>query len=934
MSRELFEFGQFRLDPTGRRLWLDEKAVAITPKALDTLILLVQNRESPLSREQLIAQVWPDTAAAEHNLNQCIAVLRKTLGDNPRQPVFIATLPGRGYAFVAEVRMSSSSVAIFPDEKLALASEDLRSEKPASEGEIIARPSFLVRAAGLAAIFLVVLAIAGRYVGRRLETAEAARKAVKPRTAVVVVNLENLTRRADVAWLSTALPEMLTTDLGAGGVLRTYPGDEIARAVSEVKPSSNGVSQELLDHLRLVLGAEYAVSGAYAVLSEGGQEHVRLDLRIQKTTDGSVIASVWQEGSKDDLFLLVTRTGVELRQDLGAGSVAAGDERNSRDTLPSNLAAERSYVAGLAKLRNSANSEAKNLLLQAVAADPLFPLAHMALADAWHGMGYQANEQAEAKRAWDLASGLSRENQLRIEARYSKTIQDWGKAMQDYRSLATFFPDNLDYVLDLAGTQIAGGKATEALATLAATGHRGSEQDPRLDFTEARAHGAMSDYRLAAQAAERAASNARDRGQRWLEEQALLYEAGALGSAGLQSRADAVAEKARLLCQELDDRAGLAVIYRWRGIARVGSDPEEAERNFEAALKIAHETGNLAEEENDLNGLAAVATNRGELHHADEIYSQMLASGRKRDNKWNIQMTLNNLGYDLLLEGRLDEARRMEEEAVAVSRESGQKVGIADGLSALGQILEMGGDLAGAQRDFDEAAAVFRNIGAEGTTAPALAGQAEILRDRDQLGESQERHGAALKYFSQGGDSFSAGLEQVGLARLALDQGRAADAATLAAKAMDEFHGQKSHEQEGLSEAILAEALARQGKQDEALAAAQRALGCVAHSEEILVSLQVQIAAAQARILAVQKQTTEWTTERTTGSIRRQLRAIAKEGDRRGLVALSLEARAVEAQLLHGEPEARTFLAKLEQQARAKGFLRIANIVKMSAVHS
>jgi DNA-binding winged helix-turn-helix (wHTH) protein len=103
MARDFYEFGPFRLDQAGRRLLRDGAPVILTPKVFDTLLVLVEHHGQSLSRSELTARIWPETSVGEHNLNQSVAVLRKVLDDNPRQPNYIATLPGRGYSFIAEV---------------------------------------------------------------------------------------------------------------------------------------------------------------------------------------------------------------------------------------------------------------------------------------------------------------------------------------------------------------------------------------------------------------------------------------------------------------------------------------------------------------------------------------------------------------------------------------------------------------------------------------------------------------------------------------------------------------------------------------------------------------------------------------------------------------------------------------------------------------
>ena len=106
MARDFYEFGPFRLDHAGRRLLRDGAPVILTPKVFDTLLVLVEHHGQSLSRAELTSRIWPETSVGEHNLNQSIAVLRKVLDDNPRQPDYIATLPGRGYSFIAEVRLA------------------------------------------------------------------------------------------------------------------------------------------------------------------------------------------------------------------------------------------------------------------------------------------------------------------------------------------------------------------------------------------------------------------------------------------------------------------------------------------------------------------------------------------------------------------------------------------------------------------------------------------------------------------------------------------------------------------------------------------------------------------------------------------------------------------------------------------------------------
>lgn len=97
----LYEFGPFLLDPTERKLQRGKKAVALTPKAFDTLHLLVRNGGHLIEKDDLIRTLWPDTFVEEGCLSNNIFLLRKALGKEQR---LIETIPRRGYRFVGAVR--------------------------------------------------------------------------------------------------------------------------------------------------------------------------------------------------------------------------------------------------------------------------------------------------------------------------------------------------------------------------------------------------------------------------------------------------------------------------------------------------------------------------------------------------------------------------------------------------------------------------------------------------------------------------------------------------------------------------------------------------------------------------------------------------------------------------------------------------------------
>jgi len=91
--------GAFRIEPGTRSLTRDEQPVPLTAKAFDLLLYMARNRGRLLTKEELLAAVWPDSTVEEGNLSQNVFLLRKALGESSKENRYILTIPGRGYQF-------------------------------------------------------------------------------------------------------------------------------------------------------------------------------------------------------------------------------------------------------------------------------------------------------------------------------------------------------------------------------------------------------------------------------------------------------------------------------------------------------------------------------------------------------------------------------------------------------------------------------------------------------------------------------------------------------------------------------------------------------------------------------------------------------------------------------------------------------------------
>ena len=299
--------------------------------------------------------------------------------------------------------------------------------------------------------------------------------------------LQECSGKSDKAWLSTALSEMLTTELAAGEQLRTVPGENVAQMkVNLALPDADSYGQKTLEKINKNLNVDDVVVGSYVLLGNG---EIRLDMRLQDARQGESLAALSEKGNEGQIDELVSRAGVELREKLGVRGVTEDEAAAVKATLPSNPDAARLYSDGLSKLRLFEALAARELFERAVAAEPNFSLAHSALGSAWSALGYDNNAQLEAKKAFELSTNLPREQRLWVEGRYRESTYDWPKAVDVDKTLRDFFPDNLDYGLQSAVAQTAASQGKDALATIADLRKLPApvRDDPRIDLAEATA---------------------------------------------------------------------------------------------------------------------------------------------------------------------------------------------------------------------------------------------------------------------------------------------------------------------------------------------------------------------------------------------------------------------------------------------------------------
>ena len=816
---------------------------------------------------------------------------------------------------------------------------------------------------GIIAAALLAVAMGGGLVYRQFAAREpvattpgrSVPSAVTARRSVAVLGFKNLSGQPAVAWLSTALAEMLTTELAAGEQVRTIPGENVARMKSDLElADADSFAPDTLMRINTSLGSDVVVFGSYAVIGDA----IRFDVRMQDARAGETIAAVAETGREDELFTIVSTIGSRLRNRLGVTELSPAQAASVQASLPSNPAAAKPYAEGLAQLRLYDAQAARRSLEQAVSADPKLSLAHSALALAWSALGYDERAQQSAKRAYELSANLAREDRMWVEGRYHDAMNEHEEAIKTYQALYSFFPDNLEYGLQLASAQTSAGKPQDALGTIDSLRRLAPpvRDDPRIDSAEAAAASALSDYKRQQTAAARAIAKGRQQGARLLVASALLTEGNAWQELGETPKSIAAANEAREIYASAGDRGGESRALRAAGIAlRSQGDLAAARQMYERGLAVAREIGDQSTTAGLLNNIANVLRQQGSLAAALKTYQESLAISREIGDRSAVALVLNNMAIGLRVQGDLAGAKKNYLEALAIRREIGEKAGMAATLNNLANLMSDEGDLGGAMKLYGETRLAAEELGDKRSVALAWFNMGEMERLQGNLSGSRTSYDQALALRRSLEDKSavartlaSIGMvqaaqarpaearktyeealalledvgEKQGIARvhnfigaLNLHEGRSADAQKLLRQAASEFRELKADDEQAATLAVLARALLAEQKNSEAEKTIQEALRLVEGTSNRQWHLEVGIAAG--RVEAA-------TGKRTAAATR--LRRIRDDANGFAAVELDADLALGEVEIASGQTaQGRSRLESVERQARSKGFLLIAN---------
>lgn len=379
------QIGDWWIDPAANELGRAGETARIEPKAMEVLILLADRADQVVSREELLTTVWPGVVVGDEVLTQSIIKLRRALGDDPRTPSYIETIPKRGYRLIAPVGKSEDIRAMRGEGAMATPQ---RLPAPAPHG---------IRSPGLIAGIVFALIVTGAYffasrwqplkvTSASADVFDAGDGRKTELLTVTVLPFETVGADARESYLARGISNDLVTDLSRLSGLRLIsasgdlPGSQTART------------------------ARYVVSGSV----QREAETLRINIRLIDARTNEQLWSQRIERPFGDLFAIQNEISQSLVEQL-PGTISDAERRRLAKRYTNSPEAYEYFLRGQALFlvrRTDENHQARGLYAKALELDPKFARAYAGLAMT-HAMDYRNQRSAEATTSLNRALELA-----------------------------------------------------------------------------------------------------------------------------------------------------------------------------------------------------------------------------------------------------------------------------------------------------------------------------------------------------------------------------------------------------------------------------------------------------------------------------------------------------------------------------------------------
>jgi DNA-binding winged helix-turn-helix (wHTH) protein/TolB-like protein len=447
-----YHFDGFRVDLVRRQVYAaDGAALALSSRAYDTLVNLIERRGEIVSKDDLMKAVWPRAVVEENNLSQAISSLRRALGDPRDSPRYIATIAGRGYRFVADVTVDGASEA----ERTPILATPVESAPATMSDDASGAPRGVTRR------WMLAGAAGGVATGAPRLLPRPTKGPTQPTRSIAV------------------LPFQPLLDTIANDALELGMADTLISRLSElpgvvVAPLSSVRAYNRRDQDPLAAGRDLGVSAVLESHIQMQPDRVRLTARLLDVGSGSALWSARFDERSSDFFALQDALAQQVVDALQV-ELSADTRQRLRRHETDNLEAWQLYLQARFNwaTRNAVGlHRAIELYNAALALDPKFALAAAGLADSWAVMGVFnmlppaeafTHARAAAERAVALDPQLA-EGQAALGHVMVQADRNWRGGESQYRLALKRKPTYGQALFWLANNLCYQGRVAEALS--------------------------------------------------------------------------------------------------------------------------------------------------------------------------------------------------------------------------------------------------------------------------------------------------------------------------------------------------------------------------------------------------------------------------------------------------------------------------------------
>jgi len=437
MASGKVSFGPYEFEPLSGRLSRRGYRLKLQPKPQTILTCLLECPGELVKREDLHKRLWPEGTFVDFDLGLNVAVrkLRDALDDSADTPIYVQTIPGEGYRFIAPVcGIDPVSDSIPP---------------AATATTRFGRGAYWVAGVVAVAVLTILLLTASR----------SAPLNFRSRDWVLIAAFEN---RTGEKLLDGTLEYALERELSQSRYLNVAPGERLNDALVLMRQNPSTALTE--DVARQVAVRDGGIKGVLSGRIEKFDQQYLLTVRLLNPASGEIVAAFGKEVNQGGLPDAVRSISDELRRKLGEkplDSAAGQASRLEKATTPS-LAALRAFSVGTSLIAQSQLESAAALFEQAIREDPQFASAHIRAANVYSALGRQDLATPHYQAAHRLAPGVTeRERLFILGSYYQNFLLDGPRALAPYRALVSLYPDDYAGLSRLAGLYHRLGMAPE-----------------------------------------------------------------------------------------------------------------------------------------------------------------------------------------------------------------------------------------------------------------------------------------------------------------------------------------------------------------------------------------------------------------------------------------------------------------------------------------